>query len=303
MKRILICGSNGLLGQRLALMLSTQTDYEVLNTSHHRTFVFDHKLFDFTQLDITRRSDVRSLVTSFQPDAILNAAARSDVDWCEEHREDAWGVNVVGVENLVDAAKKVNARLVHVSSDYVFDGKNGPYREDDRPNPLNYYGKTKLAGENAVRASGLPHAIIRTIVVYGAGIGVRENFALWVVHNLRRHQPISCETDQVSSPTSVADLALAVVRAFEFQEEGLFHVCGSDQLSRYEFALQIAEIFGLDTGLIAPTISEGLARPARRPPVTGFITLKAETALRFRPMGTRQGLSLLRRELQEGRWN
>jgi dTDP-4-dehydrorhamnose reductase len=303
MKRILICGSNGLLGQRLALMLSTQTDYEVLNTSHHRTFVFDHKLFDFTQLDITRRGDVRSLVTSFQPDVILNAAARTDVDWCEEHREEAWGVNAVGVENLIDAAKKVKAQLIHVSSDYVFDGKGGPYREEDRPNPINYYGKTKLAGENALRASGLDHAIIRAMVVYGAGIGVKENFALWVVRNLRRRQQIRCATDQVSNPTSVTDLALAVVRAFESREDGLFHVCGSDRVSRYEFAGQIADVFGLDPHLIEPVRAEELSQSARRPAVTGYITLKAETALGFRPMGTRQGLSLLRRELMEGRWN
>ena len=303
MKRILICGSNGLLGQRLALMLSTQTDYEVLNTSRHRTFVFDHKLFDFTQLDITRRGDVRSLVSSFQPDVILNAAARTDVDWCEEHREEAWGTNTVGVENLIDAAKKVRARLIHVSSDYVFDGKGGPYREEDRPNPINYYGKTKLASENALRVSGLGYAIIRAMVMYGAGIDVKENFALWAVRRLHRGQRIRCATDQVSNPTSVTDLAFAVVRAFESREDGLFHVCGSDRLSRYEFAAQIADVFGYDPRLIEPVTTEELSQSARRPAAIGYITLKAETVLGVRPMGTRQGLALFRRELLAGRWN
>jgi len=101
MTRVLICGSNGLLGQRLALLLCSQTQYEVLNTSHHRSFVFDRRLFDYTQLDIRSKSDTKSLISSFQPEVILNAAALSDVDWCEEHREEAWKVNVVGVENLI----------------------------------------------------------------------------------------------------------------------------------------------------------------------------------------------------------
>src|SRR3989338_2974286 len=107
MKRILICWANGLLGQRLALMLSTQTEYEVLNTSHHRSFVFDDRLFDYTQLDISRKGDVKSLISSFQPTVIINAASATNVDWCEDHREEAWNANVVGVENLIDAARQV----------------------------------------------------------------------------------------------------------------------------------------------------------------------------------------------------
>jgi len=114
MKRVLICGSNGLLGQRLALMLGGRTEYEVLNTSHHRSFVFDDRLFDYTQLDLTRKSDVKSLISSFQPDVIMNAAALTNVDWCEDHREEAWNVNVVGVENLVEAARKVDARVIRL---------------------------------------------------------------------------------------------------------------------------------------------------------------------------------------------
>jgi nucleoside-diphosphate-sugar epimerase len=135
MKRVLICGSNGLFGQRLALMLSPQTEYEVLNTSRKRSFVFDDRLFDYTQLDITKKSDVKSLVSSFHPTTIINAAAAADVDWCEQHREDAWKINVVGVENLIEAARKVGARLIHISTDYIFDGTHGPYSEDDKPNP------------------------------------------------------------------------------------------------------------------------------------------------------------------------
>jgi dTDP-4-dehydrorhamnose reductase len=303
MKRILICGSNGLLGQRLALLLSGNTEYEVLNTSRQRSFVFDHQLFDYTQLDITQKSDVKSLVSSFQPDVILNAAAATNVDWCETHRDEAWKINVVGVENLVEAARKVHALLVNVSTDYVFDGKNGPYKEEDRPNPISYYGKTKLAGENAMRIADIRWAIVRTIVVYGFGIDVKENFALWVVNSLKEGKQIRCVDDQISSPTHVSDLAYAMIKIFELDKIGLYHVCGSEQLSRYDFAVQAAHIFELDDGLIARAKSTDLHQPAPRPPVTGFITLKAETEFGLKPMNVAQGLALLRKELQSTRRN
>ncbi len=297
MKRILICGSNGLLGQRLSLMLSTQTEYEVLNTSRHRSFVFDHQLFDYTQLDITRKSDVKSLVSSFHPDVMLNAAAVTNVDWCEEHREEAWKVNVSGVENLVEAARKVGAPLIHVSTDYVFDGKHGPYREDDRPNPISYYGKTKLAAENAIRIGEIHYAIVRTIVLYGHGMNVKKNFALWVLESLTAQKPIRCVDDQISNPTYVSDLALAMVRIMERNKSGIYHVCGSERVSRYEFAQRIADVFKLDKALIERVRTADLHQPAARPLVTGFITTKAEEELGLSPLNITQGLSMLKQEL------
>jgi dTDP-4-dehydrorhamnose reductase len=303
MTRILVCGSNGLLGQRLALLLCTQTQYEVLNTSHHRSFVFDRQLFDYTQLDIRRKGDTKSLISSFQPDVIVNAAAVTDVDWCEEHREEAWHVNVVGVENLVEAAKKVGAKLIHASTDYVFDGRSGPYSEQDRPAPLSYYGKTKLAGENAVRISGIPHAIVRTVVLFGYGIDVRDNFALWVVKKLQAGKRIHCATDMVGNPTYVADLSYAVTRIFELNRKGLFHLCGPERLSRFEFAHKIARAFELDGSLIAPVVTAELDRPAHRPLSSGFITLRAETELGFKPMALDQALVMMKREMETQRRN
>lgn len=301
MTRILICGSNGLLGQRLALMLSSQTDYEVLNTSRNRSFVFDHRLFDYTQLDITKKSDVKSLVSSFHPTAIINAAAAADVDWCELNREDAWKVNVVGVENLIEAARKVGARLIHISTDYIFDGTHGPYSENDKPNPISYYGKSKLASENAVRIAAIPNTIFRTILLYGNGIGVRDNFPIWVIKSLRAGKIIRCSEDQVSNPTHVNDLAFAVVKGFELNRDGIYHVCGNERASRYQFAVRTAEVFGLDSNLIQRVKSIDLRQSAPRPLVTGFVTLKAQTELGLNVMNTLQGLTLLKRELQGGR--
>lgn len=303
MTRVLICGSNGLLGQRLALLLCSQTQYEVLNTSHHRSFVFDRRLFDYTQLDIRSKSDTKSLISSFQPDVILNAAAVTDIDWCEAHREEAWKANVVGVENLIEAAKKVSARLVHVSSDTVFDGRGGPYDEDDKPSPISYYGKTKLASENAIRVSGLPHAILRSMVLFGYGIGVRPNFALWVVQSLREGTSIDCATDMMGNPTYVGDLSYALTRAFELGRTGLYHVCGPERLSLFEFARRIAAAFGLDGTLIQAVPSRSLGLAAPRPLSSGFITLKSETELHFKPLGVDQALAMMKREFDtQGRF-
>jgi dTDP-4-dehydrorhamnose reductase len=298
MKRILICGANGLLGQRLSLMLSTQNDYEVLNTSVERSYVYDNRLFDYNQLDVTHRSDVKSLISSFQPDVILNAAAITNVDWCESNREEAWKVNVTAVENLAEAARKVNAKLIHVSTDYVFDGKNGPYDETAKPNPLGYYGKTKLASENVIRSAAIKHTIMRAIVLYGSGIGVKANFALWIINSLKAGKHISVVDDQLGNPTFVGDLAIAMIKAFELNREGIFHVGGGDQLSRYDFALQAAEVFNLDASLIKRIKTSDLVQASLRPMASGFITLKAETQLGMRFLTVKEGLTLLKHELQ-----
>ncbi len=297
MKRVLICGSNGLLGQRLSNLLSSNTAYEVLNTSRERSFVFDDRLYDYTQLDITHKGDVKSLVSSFQPSVIINAAAATNVDWCETHREEAWNVNVVGVENLVDASRKVSAKLIHVSTDYVFDGKSGPYDEDAQPNPISYYGKAKLASENATRTGGIPYAIVRTIVLYGSGIQIKDNFPLWVIHTLRKGQRIRCVDDQISNPTHVSDLAQAILKIFELDRSGLYHVCGRETINRYDFAVQTAGVFGLDSNLIDRIKTSQLDQPAPRPMITGFVTLKAETDLGLKLMNVNDGLTLLKSEL------
>jgi len=297
MKRVLICGSNGLFGQRLALTLGHETEYEVLNTSHHRLFVLDRHLFDYTQLDITNKGDVKSLVTSFRPDIIVNAAAMTNVDACETQRELAWKINVVGVENLVEVARRIDSLLIHISTDYVFDGKGGPYKETDRVNPVNYYGKTKLAGENVILAGGIPSAIMRTISVYGTGINVKNNFALWVIKSLREGKNIRCVDDQIGNPTHVSDLAAGVVKVIEQGRPGLFHIGGAEAVSRNEFAAKAAEVFGLSSSLIQKAKTSELHQTAQRPMVTSLSTLKAEKELDFHPMTLIQGLELLKREL------
>ena len=298
MRRILVTGANGLLGQRLAFLFSRESKYELLLTSHHPSFFLNHyPLLDYTQLDITSKSDVKSLVTSFRPDVIINAAALTNVDACESQRELAWKINVHGVENLIDVARTLRAKIIHISTDYVFDGLRGPYAEDDRPNPINYYGKTKLASENVVRTGDTRFAIVRTIVLYGYGKNVKQNFALWAIESLKNGQRIKSVTDQVSNPTYVNDLAFGILRIVEQDGEGIYHVSGSERLSRYDFARRVCDVFGFDPSLIEPVKTEDLHQKARRPLNTGFITLKVETELGIKLSDATQGLTMLKRDL------
>lgn len=297
MKRVLVCGSNGLLGQRLAWLFDSDDEYEVLHSSHHRSFVQPDILLDYTQLDISNRSDVKSLVTSFRPDVILNAAAMTNVDLCEREREQAWKMNVTAVENLVEVCRRIDAKLVHVSTDYVFDGRTGNYTEADRVNPINYYGKTKLAGENVLVSSGIDYAILRTIVVYGTGVDVRNNFALWVINNLNEQKQIHCAVDQISNPTYVHDVAMAMKQCIEYGAKGLFHIAGAEPVSRYQFAMRAAEIFGYDTSLISQNRSTELQQTAQRPLHTTFIIEKAKQTFKYNPLNITQGLKLLQEEL------
>ncbi len=296
MKRILVCGSNGLLGQQLAWMLKENQEFEVLHTSHHRSFYLGN-IFDYTQLDITNRSDVKSLVSSYRPDVVLNAAAMSNVDVCEREREAAWKANVIGVENLAETARRIGAKLIHVSTDYVFDGKSGPYSESDRTNPINYYGKTKLAGENVLLGSAIDYAIVRTIVVYGAGKNIKNNFALWVINSLKQNKTIRCYIDQISNPTFVQDLAQAIISAVQYNAKGLYHICGCETLSRYEFARKIANIFNLDSSLINEANSGEVELPAQRPRITGFKIEKAKKDLHYSPMRVAESLKIMRHQI------
>ncbi|MCU0452458.1 MAG: SDR family oxidoreductase [Bacteroidetes bacterium] len=284
MKRVLLCGSNGLLGQQLALSLSVRADLEVLNTGRQRSFVFDHHLFDYTQLDLTQRGDVRSLISSFQPDVVINTVAAVDVDWCELHHEQAWQGNVATAEHLAEACRKTGAHLIHYSTDYVFDGRQGPYDESARPGPVNYYGKTKLAAENALLAAGVRTAILRVSLLFGSGTGVKGNFGLKTVRMLREGTIVRATNDIGTNPTHIADAADAAVACLERGTTGLYHVSGATFATRYEFARTLANVFGYDPALVQLVNAGDLRLPAARPPSTGFRLDKAGRELDYRPM-------------------
>lgn len=301
MKRILITGSNGLLGQKLTVLLSRGSDYELLLTSKHESSVFEEEELQYRQLDITNRNDVRRVVDDFQPDVIINTAAITNVDQCETVRQLAWNVNVKGVENLAIAAKFVGAKIIQLSTDYVFDGKNGPYDEEARPNPLSYYGRTKLASENVLRMSEIPFTIVRTMVLYGVAPRIKVNFVLWLIHELELGKPVRVVDDQFCNPTLADDLAYAILKIIAFEREGIYHIAGAELLSRYEFAVKLAKHFGLEKKLITPVKTITLKQTAPRPLRSGFITLKAETQLGIKMSNVEQGLMIVKNQLNAAR--
>jgi dTDP-4-dehydrorhamnose reductase len=296
-KRVLITGSNGLLGQKVVEILSRSNNYNLLLTSRQEQSVFQDEMLTYRRLDASERPEVRKVLDEFEPDVIINTAAMTNVDQCETEREAAWRANVVSVENLVNSAKLVGSHLIHISTDYVFDGQNGPYIELDRPNPVSYYGRTKLASENLIRTSGISSTIIRTMILYGSGYNVKVNFALWVLKNLIEGKPIRVVDDQIGNPTLADDLAFAIIKVMELERSGLYHISGSDLVSRYDFALALAEVFEFNKKLITPVKTSALKQAATRPMKSGFITLKAQTDLDVKMSGMHHGLTVVKNEL------
>ncbi|MDH7516578.1 MAG: dTDP-4-dehydrorhamnose reductase [Bacteroidota bacterium] len=289
--RILVTGAHGLLGQKTALIAAQESAHEILLTDLDPTSIFGPPRFEYEQLDVTRASDVKSLVSQYRPDVIIHTAAMTDVDACETEREQCWRVNVDAVKHLLVAARKLEGcHFIHISSDYVFDGERGSYDETCRPNPISYYGKSKLASENAVVASGVSATIVRTQILYGAGYRVRKNFVTWVLSMLEKNEPFRVVNDQVGSPTFVDDLAYALLRIAERKTTGLFHISGPEAVDRWTFARNAATVFGFNPELILQTTTSEIGQTAHRPKNSSFVILRFETTFGLRMCGTMEGL-------------
>lgn len=297
--RVLITGANGLLGQSLVALLSRYPEYDVLATGRDASARFSSASCGYAPLDVTDPSAVRDTFEDFAPDVVVNCAAMTQVDRCEEERETCWRVNVQAVETLVQQCRTHRSRLVHLSTDFVFSGDDGPYREDARPDPVNYYGRSKLAAENVIREADLEQwSIARTVLVFGTAEGLkRSNIALWVLDELSNDNDIHVVTDQVRTPTYVVDLAAGVEQLVRYGKNGVFHLSGREMLSVYDFACKVADVFDLDSSLIHPADRTSFQQPAERPPRTGFIILKAETELGYKPRPLGEALRHLGRQL------
>lgn len=295
-KKILLTGANGLLGQKVTEVFSRETDHELLLTDLGPKGEEPRK-YKYVPLDITHKEDVKEAVKKFSPEIIINTAAYTNVDGCETERELSWKVNVDAVKNLIIASRFNSSKIIHISTDYIFDGKTGGYDENSTPNPKSFYGKSKLASENALIASGVNCAILRTMILYGTGKNVRPNFALWMIQKLQKSESITVVDDQYGQPTIVDDLALAIMRVVERDRSGIYNVCGSEYLNRYEFALKLAEMYEFDKSLIIPIKTKDLHQAAERPMKSSFVTIKAETELDIKPLNVTDGLYFLKSQL------
>jgi dTDP-4-dehydrorhamnose reductase len=296
-KRILVVGANGMLGQHLMKFYKKIKNIQLLGCSIEPEPMMPD--FEYTSCDITKRESVKKIVYDFFPDFIVNAAAFTNVDLSETDRETAWKVNVKGVEYLAESARVIDAHLIHLSTDYVFDGTGGPYSETDKPNPVSYYARTKLASENALKISGAINTIIRTNVLYGVaelGNG-KMDFVSWVVKSIENNKKIRIVTDQIGNPTFVEDLVQAINKIIEYKKQGIYHIGGREFISRNEFTHLIADFFELDKSLIIPITTDQLNQPAKRPLKSGLITLKAETELGFRPHTYFESFEIMKKEI------
>ena len=294
-KRVLIFGANGMLGQRTIHLFTQAGNYEILASSSEPEPFFSG--IEYKQVDFTQREAVKNIILNFYPDVIINAAAYTNVDKAESDRELCWKVNVKGLEFITEAARVVDCHIIHISTDYVFDGTKGPYSEIDTPNPFGYYSRTKLASENALKIGGAPFTILRTNVLYGIIKTGRADFVRWVVDSIRTEKPIRIVTDQINNPTFLDDLASAIHNVIVKKKFGLYHTGGREFLSRYDFTLRIADYFNLDKSLITPIVTAELNQPAPRPLKSGLITIKAESEFGFKPHSIEESFEKMKKEL------
>lgn len=293
-KKILITGSNGLLGQKLVGLLVTKPSIETIATAKGGNRLPFQNGYVYAEMDIIDPESVEAVIAKFRPEVIIHTAAMTNVDQCEMEKEICWKLNVTAVEILIRACKKYGVFLEHLSTDFVFDGTSGPYREDDAQNPVSFYGWSKYAAEKAVMSSDIRWSIARTVLVYGIAHDMsRSNIILWVKKSLEEGKTIKVVTDQFRTPTLAEDLALGCYLIADQQAEGIFHISGKDFLTPYEMALMAADYFALPASLITPTDASAFTQPARRPPRTGFDLTKSRKVLGYEPHTFREGIALL----------
>ncbi|MGD9897954.1 MAG: dTDP-4-dehydrorhamnose reductase [Calditrichaceae bacterium] len=297
MKRVLVTGSNGLLGQSLVKFFSKE--YEVFGASKGTV---DHELdsgIPYYMVDLAHRGQTLNLIEEVKPDVIINAGAFTAVDACETERELCWNSNVKAVENIIEASARFNPALVQISTDYVFDGTNGPYKESDVPNPRGVYARSKFAAENIIKSCSLEYMIVRTQVLYGVDNRGRLNFASWVIDQLAHEKEIRVVGDQVGNPTFTDDVCEGISRLLKGNDFGVFHISGSEIVSRYQFALKIAEIFELDDSLIQKISTEELHQHAPRPMNSSFVLDKLVNRTGWEPHDINSGLMLYKSKIEE----
>ena len=298
MKKVVITGSNGLLGQSLLDLFLHEKEYEVVALSRSKNRYPNTEGYQFFSTELTDKVALNNLLKEVNPDFIINTAAMTQVDACEDDKKSCDKINVELVENLIAFSEKSNCHLIHISTDFIFDGKQGYYKETDKPNPLSYYGLSKLKAEEALVKSTIEYTILRTILVYGKVHDMsRNNIVLWVRQMLSEEKEITIVNDQYRMPTYVDQLALACKLAIDKNATGIFNVSSNQLLSIYEIANQIAEVFNLNSTLIKPISSEKLNQKAKRPRKTGFDLTKTTNLLGLETFSFKENLQKFKEKL------
>lgn len=302
MRRVLVTGSNGLLGQKLLDLYLTTRDAQLVATARGANRYTEMEGYGYTYqaMDVTNSNEVMLNIIRYCPTAVINTAAMTNVDVCENDKEGCDKLNVESVKYLVEACNQFDVHLIHLSTDFIFDGENGPYTEEATPNPLSYYGESKLKAEEYIKANCKSWAIVRTILVYGIVNDMsRNNIVLWVKNSLEQGKTINVVDDQFRMPTLAEDLAKGCYLIEKQQAQGIYNISGKDYMSVFEIAQRVADFWNLDKSLIQRADSSTFTQPAMRPPKTGFDLSKAINTVGYEPKTFEEGLEVLDRQLKE----
>jgi dTDP-4-dehydrorhamnose reductase len=299
--KILITGSNGLLGQKLVYKLRNRNNITCIATARGANRLVEQTAYLYDEMDTTNETQVKAVLAKHFPDVVIHTAAMTNVDACESEKEACDKMNVYAVKHIVDALtelKKKNAgydpQLIHLSTDFIFDGTHGPLTEEEKPNPLSYYALSKLKAEQIVQTSSLHWAIARTMLVYGIVDNYsRSNIVLWAKQNLEQGKNINVVDDQFRTPTLAEDLADGCILLAEKKAQGVYNISGKDFMSILELVYRVADYYKLDKSLIKPSKSADIKQPAVRPPKTGFIIDKAKKDLGYNPHSFEEGIKMM----------
>jgi dTDP-4-dehydrorhamnose reductase len=297
--KILITGSNGLLGQKLLHKLRIDSSVQLIATSKGENRVSCKEGYTYFDLDVTNNDAVAQLIASEKPQVVINTAAMTNVDLCEDAKEACDFLNVFAVKYLADACANIDAHLIQISTDFIFDGENGPYKEEDEPNPLSYYGLSKLKSEQVLQAHSVKWTILRTIIVFGVGENLSKgNIVLWAKGALAKGDPLNIIDDQFRAPTLAEDLADICILAAKKKAFGIFNASGKDIMSIYEIVERIAKHYGNSTDNLNKISTAKLKQKAGRPPKTGFILDKSINELGYNPHSFEESLAIIDEQLK-----
>jgi dTDP-4-dehydrorhamnose reductase len=300
MKTILTTGSNGLLGQKLTEKILAEDRVKLVATSKGTNRYPVKDGYRYAEMDILNAVQVREVIERYSPDAIVHTAAMTNVDICEANKSLCRQLNVDAVQTLISICEEKNIQLIHLSTDFVFDGADGPYREEDAVNPVSYYGESKVLAEELLKNSEANWAILRTILVYGISSDMsRSNIVLWAKEALEKASPINVVNDQWRMPTLAEDLAEACLLAVEKNAKGIYHVSGKDYMSIADLVRKVADFWDLDQSFINEISSTGLNQTAKRPIRTGFVLDKTIKDLDYHPHSFEEGLAILDQQIKK----
>ena len=286
--RVLVIGAGGFLGQKIYKTFSES--FETYGATNLET--------DNLYLDITNIDSIKNVLEKVKPNIVINCAGLTDVDYLEGHPDVAEKVNVGGIKNISDVCSKAKMKLIGISTDYVFDGKKGDYTEDDKPNPINVHGNAKFNEEKTIKGSMKDYIIARVSVLYGYNSpNDKQTFVNWVIKKLETGEKIRVIDDQLNTPTLIDDIASALIHLIKAEKNGIYHITGSEKISRYDFALKVAETFKLNKDLIEPIKTSDLKWKAKRP-MDSSLSINKLMKEGVRMSGINEGLRRMKAQME-----